>query len=201
MERNVPGSISGSSRGSVEARLQDRDSIRTCVWMCSHACGQLTRLDLTYPLKAFSISWCKSFSSENVLSKLLIFTKKNCTQLGKMFLCHFLFTLPLQPGLMGQKHCSYTHWASQIFVCVQLCVCFLSGAVTQWVWRHRLSQPSLLRSRFVTQEFLNCRWTAACCLSSCSFFICWLLCLSSTSTSTRQFGGTHTATLLPLLLL
>ena len=54
-----------------------------------------------------------------------------------------------------------------------------------------LSAPPL--SALITPEPVrhsripSCRWTAACCSSSCSFFICWWPCLSSTSTSTGQW--------------
>lgn len=74
----------------------------------------------------------------------------------------------------------------------------LPGAAPLWVCRLPLSRPSLLQSRCVTRGSRSCHWTAACCLSSCSFSICWWRCLSSTSTSTGRCGGTRTATQLPL---
>lgn len=96
---------------------------------------------------------------------------------------------------------SRTHGQSSLQLSVRdwWCLSFLfPGAALLWVCRLPLSRPSLLQSRCVTRGSLSCHWTAACCLSSCSFCIYSWRCLSSTSTSTGQCGGTHTATQLPL---
>lgn len=74
----------------------------------------------------------------------------------------------------------------------------VSEAVTRWVCLLRLFLLSSLRSRSVTRGFPSCHWTAASCLSSCSFSTCWLLYSSSTSTSTGRCGGTPTVIRLPL---